>query len=62
LDRRHPGRYTLGHRSDVGDEQDDDDEEAAAVIDAIWFYAWLPFMSVLSFSNNQLLGSIVSFL
>jgi hypothetical protein len=46
----------------VGDEQDDDDEEAAAVIDAIWFYAWLPFMSVLSFSNNQLLGSIVSFL
>ncbi len=52
----------LGHRSAVGDEQDADEEEAAAVIDAIWFYAWLPFMSVLSFSKNQLLGNIVSFL
>ncbi len=52
----------LGHRSAVGDEQDDDEEEASAVIDAIWFYAWLPFMTLLSFSKNQLLGSIVSFL
>jgi hypothetical protein len=52
----------LGHRSAVEDEQVDDEEEAAAVVDVIWFYAWLPFMSVLSFSKNQLLGSIVSFL